>query len=120
MPSLSCHLDDPLGHLVKLSLAATAGLGLQPKSLPVAFEPDVQLAPADAQLPADHLLAHATMDHPHSPAAKGVTVLLSRHCLGRKLPSDPGGDSTRTEVMGHRPRSGHPDGDGMNHTFELT
>ena len=54
----------------------------------------MQLAPADTQLLADHQLALATLNHPHSFAAKEEAVFLYRHCVGRKLPSDTGGDST--------------------------
>ena len=42
----------------------------------------------DTQLLAEHLLAHAAMNHSNSFAVKGEAVFLSRHSLGRKLPSD--------------------------------
>ena len=66
------HLDNPLGHLVKGGLADAGGLSLLP--LLVTLHPDMHLAPADTQLLADHLLAHAVMKHPHSFSAKGEAV----------------------------------------------
>ena len=42
-------------------------------------------------------------------AAKRETVFLSRHCPGRKLPSDSSSNSCRTEVRCYLPRPGLPD-----------
>ena len=98
---------------------ATSGLGPQPNPQPITLQPDVQLAPADTQLLTDHLLAQAAMNHPHSFAVKGEAVFIFRHCLGRKLPSDTGSYSTRTESIVLCPRSDHPGGGNWNHRYEF-
>ena len=64
------HLDSLSGQLARDGPAVT-GLGLQLKPQLITLQPDVQLAPADTQLLADHLPAHAAMNHLHSFAAKG-------------------------------------------------
>ena len=61
----------------------------------------MQLAFADAQRKTDNLLAHTTMNHSNSSAAKGGTVFFPHFCLGRKLTSDLGGDLSDTEGSGH-------------------
>ena len=101
--------DDSLGYRVKGGPVAAAGISLQANPQLITFQPDLLLASADAQLLTDDLLAHATMNHSNTFAAKGEAVLFSRHGPERKRPSAPGSDPSHTGGHGS-PTKARPPG----------
>ena len=107
MPFPCRYLDSSPHHLAKGAFCDRGRAESATKSQPITPQADVLLAAADVQLLTDQLLAHATMPPTRSLTTKRETVLLSLHCLKRKLSNEPVGDSTLTQSKSHFARSGH-------------